>query len=235
MAENELPGIDWEKYHDPPTELTWSHVMHGKQFEPHIAPLVEALGKRVAARRARREIAYGSLGAFDRERRDPDAKLYSAARQAYFDNQPMPRDEVDKDALPGMTNARWGYPAHKAKAEERTLDKMSKVVAARPLPDNITMEHALSMGQPDLTVYHHDENGVKTDIGNVHWNPENGYVYHMAMRDHPEYVPHMILKAHEISQQANGVGPSFSDTLSSFSKRLMRNQAPEFMYTNPRD
>jgi len=235
MAQPELPEIDWEKYHDPPTELTWSHVMHGKQFEPHIAPLVEKLGRRVAHRRAQREIAYGSLGAFDRERRDPDAKLYRAARQAYFDNQPLPRDEVDKEALPGMTTARWGYSASKANAEKRTLDKMSEVVAARPLPENITMEHTLSMGQPELTVYHHNENGVKEDIGSVHWNPENGYVYHMAMGSHPQYVPHMILKAHEMSQQANGTGPSFSDTLSSFSRRLLRNQAPEFIPRNPRD
>ena len=240
MAENELPGIDWEKYHDPPTELTWSHVMHGKQFEPHIAPLVEALGRRVEAR-YRNDVAnsYDNLGAWERYRKDPDFKLYFAARQAHFDNQPVPRNEVDEDALTGMTSARWGYSAHKAKAEQRTLDKISKVVAARPLPDNITMEHARSnrsyTGQPEITVYHTSDTDVKREIGHVHWNPENGYVYHMAMPGHPQYVPHMILKAHEMSQQADGVGPSFSDTLSSFSRRLLRNQAPEFIVRNPLD
>jgi hypothetical protein len=146
--------------------------------------------------------------------------------------------------IEGLHSARAFYTPEKEAEVSSSLKTIHRVARKRSAPgmtvpegihSNHFIEHDPLTGERKYLLTLHDPMSKSSsysgdEVAKVQWNGNSGHVRWMGVDEGYEHlVPHLVSRAHYLSEMYGDTGPTQSDELSSYSYKLMKKHNPSFI------
>lgn len=231
MADTPLGGIDWDSYKrqgpetDPRAITVYAPTQNsGRQWRDHLAESNKNLMEKYA-QTPEMHIDYNAMDA------DPEMQRVRHLRTLLSDTHGSEWDSSPRyKPLSLMHSDRWTYNAPEAEAEQAGLDKLNKITSRRELSKGYSLKMDSDYNGKYAQQLFLKHESSPTPVGRVKWNSQTGNVHNLEVQpEHRQATAHLIAKAHELSHETGGTGPTSSNNLSSFSYKMMKRHAPDFI------